>query len=305
MLSRFFRSCLSSVRYAVVVAIIAAVGIVIAQRTDARVLAAGIGITAYPDGVAVVQLPYRRDGDPGTVTVLVDGQIVVRDMPAYPDKYGNDNYYFRSPAALGDTALVRVTFRSERIVQSVLTRVRVVRTRTDGVIAAADESAPTAAARAAFALAKAHAADGNLPADPLTAVTELKNEMRWTSSGVSPDAYVGGLNAWAAKKGLPMHTERVAGTGDTILAELAHALDTGGTAQAYIQYVRAGTVTGGHTVGVERVTHVGSDTFIGMRDSAGPGGTDVYPVRKGILVGYGFSDDAAVLGWGFVQTWNP
>ena len=42
-----------------------------------------------------------------------------------------------------------------------------------------------------------------------------------------------------------------------------------------------------------------------MRDSAGPGGTDVYPVRKGILVGYGFSDDAAVLGWGFVQTWNP
>ena len=42
-----------------------------------------IALTAYSDGVAVVGIPYRRDGGFGTVSILVDGQTIASTVPAY------------------------------------------------------------------------------------------------------------------------------------------------------------------------------------------------------------------------------
>jgi hypothetical protein len=297
MLSRFFRLRLND---AVIVAVIAAAVIAATERHDARVLASDIGITTYTNGTAAVQVLYRRDGGPGTVTILVDGQTVVRDMPAYAEKYSNDNFIFHPAEKLGDQALIRVTFDSDAVVQTVRRTVHVAHAIVPVV---SDDDAPAVAARAAVVMAKAHAADGNLPADSQTMTQELKDDMQWTT-GMTPEQYVSGLNRWAMKKELPMRTERISGAADVVLDALAHARAAGDTAQLFIRFVRTGKDVGGRTVGVDHVVRTNGGVFIAIIDGAGPAGNDVYEVRQGVIVGYGFSGDTAVIGWGFVQRWT-
>lgn len=100
-------------------AIIVAGIFVVIQRRDARVLAGNIGITAYPNGMVMVQVPYRHDGERGTLTVSLDlnadgafseSEIVVRGFPGLPRKYGNSNYFFRPASAIPDDVQIRVSF---------------------------------------------------------------------------------------------------------------------------------------------------------------------------------------------------
>ena len=300
MLWKSFQSYSNEVlKHSVVAALIVATVIVVVQRRDMRVLAGHIGVTAYPNGIAVVQVPYRRDGEAGTVTAHIGGQAAVDAMPALAVKLDNDNFFFRPVEALGERVLVSVAYDSGGKVEMTDKLVKVVHARANDDGNAADESAPRAAADAAVAIAKAHNGDEKLPADPLTIVGELKGDMRWTGTGVTPENFVSGLNLWAKKKGLPVITEKIVGKPVVMLDEISRALSDRGTAQIYLKFNRIG-----RTVGISRVIRTGTDVFIGVHDSAGPAGTDVYRVRNGVLVDYAFSDDIAVIGWGFVQTWN-
>lgn len=295
-------------RYAVAAAILAAIIVVVTERRDTRVLAGNIGVTAYPNGIVVAQVPYRRDGDAGAVTIGIGGHTVIHAMPARAEQYGNDNYFFRPPAALDERVLVIVSYDSVTGVETRLSVVKVAHARVDAELAnAADKSAPNAATETVVALAKAHDADDQLPADPLTVVEELKGDMRWTvSDGATPEQYVNGLNLWATKKGLPIRTEKVTGKPSAVLDVISRTLANGGTAQVYLRFkpaYRTGR-RAGRMVSIVRVIRSGDDTFIGIRDSASSAGVDVYRVRGDMLVDYAFSDDTAVIGWGFVQNWN-
>src|SRR5687767_6123411 len=93
-----------------ITALVLAAAVAASVRADRGVLAGNIGITAYPDGTVMVQVPYRRDAPQGTVSVWVQGKEAVRVFPAWPRKYWNDNYFFVPGEPLPDRVQVHVVF---------------------------------------------------------------------------------------------------------------------------------------------------------------------------------------------------
>lgn len=173
------------------------------------------------------------------------------------------------------------------------------------------ECAPTAAANSLISLAKEHGQDGKLPADSLTMIDELKGDMRWTpENGVLPDDFVAGKNLWAAKKGLPIRTEKVGNqTGTATLAALEAALRDGKAAElriAFAEPVRGGfKVTGGHLVTVVGVHTTDGKTYIDIHDPKSPSGVDTHRVEGNQITDYTlYSEGVTVLSWGFTQTWT-
>jgi hypothetical protein len=288
-------------RYGIAAAMIAAVVFVVVERGDRHVLASNIGVSVYSNGVAVVQVPYRRDGGVGTVSVLINGQTVVRALPAFAEKYGNDNFFFSPPADMTDRPSVRVSFDSASGTESLVRSVSVTRPSD---VSDRNESAPRIAAAAMVALTKRNAGDTALPADPETIVDELKFDMKWTVAGVSSDNYSSGLTTWARKKGLPITTDMILGSSSSLLDAMATALKRGDAVQAYLWLSRGGHPAIDRTVLVERVVVRDGEPYIGIRDVAGPTGVNVYRVHDGAIEGYAFTSDVAVIRWGFVQHWN-
>lgn len=294
-----------ALKYFVVAALGAAVVIVVIQRRDVSVLSGHIGITAYPGGGAVVQVPYRHDADEGTVTISVAGKTVISAMPADAIKYGNDNYFFRPSGVLQELVPVTVSYTTGPTTELIQQTVNVIRIPDSGSSAVADESAPAMAAAAVVSLSKKHNADDKLPAYVSTITDELKGDMHWSATdGVSVENFMAGLNLWARKKDLPFHTEKVSTKTAVLLDAVSRALTVGNTAQVYLQFKHSGRVAGGRMVNVVRVIHAGEDWVIGITDSSGPTGVDVYRVHDGALVDYAFSSDIAVIGWGFIQIWD-
>jgi hypothetical protein len=83
------------------------------MRADDSVLSDEVSITAYDNGTALVQVPYRRDGDRGLMRVEINGRAVLDAFPARPRKYWNSNYYFTPAEPLGEEAEVRVLFAGD------------------------------------------------------------------------------------------------------------------------------------------------------------------------------------------------
>src|SRR5690349_17484452 len=99
-------------RIAIAVLLLAA-AIAALMRRDPGVLAGNLGITAYPDGIVMVQVPWRRDAPQGTVNVWVQGTEAIHAFPGWPRKYWNDNYYYRSAEPVPDTVRMRITFSGD------------------------------------------------------------------------------------------------------------------------------------------------------------------------------------------------
>lgn len=344
------------VPHAVVAAIVLAVIAAVLIRRDTRVLADNIGVTAFSNGSAMVQVPYRRDGAPGTVSIMVNGFPVIEGAPARPERYWNSNFYTRDAGISGEQVRVRVTFTGpagdeviERDVSPTLSDEYIkpsdfegitepelsmkvgqtqVRQRasptptipdsgqyhmanTPDLLQRPAECAPTAAANSLISLANKHGQDGKLPADSLTMIDELKGDMRWTpKNGVLPDDFVAGKNLWAAKKGLPIRTEKVGNqTGTTTLAALEEALKNGKAAElrlAFAEPVRGGfKVTGGHLVTVVGVHTTNGKTYVDIHDPKSPGGVDTHLVEGNQITDYTlYAEGVTVLSWGFTQTWT-
>lgn len=305
MFSKFFRFHWSDVLpYAVGATLIIAACVVVFERRDSRVLARAIGMTLYPNGMAVVQVPYRRDGAGGEMTIMVDGETMVNTEPAFALKYSNDNYSFRPARPWGERARVSISYNRGYIVERLETEVKIVYAGSDSH-SSFDDVEPSIATEAVVALTKHHGFDDKLPADPLTIVQELKDDMRWTTvGGVTPEQYVSGINQWAVKKDVPIRTEKIVGKSFVQLDALSRALANGETAQLYLQFKHSGRVVDGRLVGLNRIISDGKDWYVGIRDTAGPTGTDWYRIRDGALAHYAFSEDTAVIGWSFIQTWN-
>lgn len=92
-------------------------------RADKDVLAANLGVTVYPSGAALVQVPYRADGEQGSVSVWLDvdgdgafsdAERVVDAFPGRPRKYWNSNFFVRPSGAVPDRVRVRVAFTGVR-----------------------------------------------------------------------------------------------------------------------------------------------------------------------------------------------
>ncbi|MCC6405483.1 MAG: hypothetical protein IT405_03820 [Candidatus Yanofskybacteria bacterium] len=345
-------------------ALVLAVLWAVVVRNDDRVLASGIGITRYPNGGAMVQIPYQNDGAAGRIRIALDlnkdgafeeNEIVVVS-PARPQRYWNSNYFFRDERLAGGPVRVRVAFAGANGEESIEREVRPV--DDDAVIRSSDfsgvtqpelsmregqtrervpvapvptvpdsgsyrfadtpdlvqriaECAPTAAANSLISLAREHGQDGKLPADSLTMIDELKGDMRWTpENGVLPDDFVAGKNLWAAKKGLPIKTEKVGNqNGTTTLEALARGLQAGKAAElrlAFAEPVRGGyKVVGGHLVTVVGVHAVDGKTYIDIHDPKSPSGVDTHRVEGNRLTDYElYTEGVTVMSWGFTQTWT-
>jgi hypothetical protein len=259
--------------------VIAAVVYVVVARANYDVLADEPSLTVYPNGMAMIQVPYRRDAPQGSLTVRVDEQEVFTAVPARPRKYWNSNYFFRSTGSFSDTARIDLAFEGKH--DQALTRtVHVKVSSGEGMrmdfsgVAKPEESmregeamsgaqagirevdvpdltqrpaecAPTAAANSLISLAREHGADDKLPADALTMVNELKGDMRWTpADGVVPADFIRGKNEWAAKKGLPIVTASVGNSqGIGSLEAIREGLAVGKAAELRIRF--AEPTTGG------------------------------------------------------------
>jgi len=309
----------------VAAALVAATVFAATGRRDDRVLADTIGVTQYPGGVAMVQIPFRRDANPGTVTVSVDDAVVIQRAPLYPTEYWNDDYFFRPSVPLAGRVRVRVVMDGGQ--GESVTRDVVVSRSTDRGIAddltdvtqparsmktgEADlperrgECAPTAAADALIRLTKEHGADDRLPPDTVALVDELKQDMRWTpGDGVNPDGYVAGISHWALALGLPVRVSAIGdAAGHTTLDDLAHALAAGDAAQSRLQFSDGSVPVGGHLVGVVAVSRSDDGDFIAVNDPRSVSGTDIYRIRNGRLTDYPFFDKDVTLGVGFTEEW--
>ncbi len=258
-----------TLRFWAAVALVGATAVAVATASNPRVLSPDIGITLSDDGSALVQVPYRRDGPAGVVSIQVEGTEVVAGFPAQPRKYWNNNYLFSVPAVLPEDVRVDVVFTSPVDVQSVSAVVRPTRMR-----ARADDidDTPAVAAAAMVMLAKRNGADDKLPAPAATMLAELTSDLR--------QDFVAGLNLWATKKGLPIHTAKLGDArGRTTLAAVQAALERGDTAQIMLD---------------NRMVNLVSvvDSFILIDDPRGPMGTTVLRL-----------DDPRRVGWGFSQRW--
>lgn len=349
-------------KYAVGAALIVAVVAVVLIRSDERVLADDIGITVYGSGSAMVQVPYRRDTDSGTISVALDfddnnvfdaEERIIDRFPARPQRYGNSNYFIRSDRLKTEPIRAQIIFAGvdgEETIERLVTpthsddqielsdfetvtqpelSMKVGQTQvrapapvvpdsgnyrfsdTPDLTQREEECAPTAAANSLISLAKEHGQDNKLPADSLTMIDELKGDMRWNpENGVLPDDFVAGKNLWAAKKGLPIKTEKVGNqTGTTTLDALSAALRNGGAAELRIAFavpVRGGyKVVGGHLVTVVGVHVVNGKTYVDIHDPKSPSGVDTHLIQGNQLADYTrFPHGVTVMSWGFTQTWT-
>jgi hypothetical protein len=243
-------------------------------------------------GQALVQVPYARDAEQGTVTVALDldgdgtfdpDEVVVDAMPGTPRRYGNNNYESTLPGALtAKRMLVRAVFTSldgaERSV-TVMVHPRYVRGTP---IAPVMPDEPAAVAQAMYALAKAHWQDDKLPADPLTAAAELADDMRLSVPGSS--AIVTGANLWAQKKGLAIKTTQVtAAHWIDVLATLEQALAAGDAVQVRL---------GERTATLIASIHADDSTFLEVRYPHEPIGTTMYRLEP------------SMVRWGLIHSWQ-
>jgi hypothetical protein len=256
------------------------------------VLAGNIGLVIGDGGNALVQVPYTRDAERGTVTVALDldadgtfepDETVVDAMPSMPRQYDNNNYECALPTALTAERLpVRVTFTSLAGVERSLTTT--VRPRyIHGIpVAAVMPDEPAAIAQAMYALAKARWQDNKLPADPLTAAAELADDMRIAAPGTS--GIVRGANLWAQKKGLPITTTEVVARGRTdVTATLERTLAAGGAAQIRLDERMATLVA---------LIRADDGVFVEVRYPYEPIGTTVYRLEP------------SMVRWGLVHSWQ-
>lgn len=352
-------------KYTVAAAIIAAVVAVTIIRGDERVLSSDIGMTVFGNGSAMIQVPYRLDGDSGSVSVVMDfngdgifseEELVIDRAPARPRRYWNSNYFFRNEKLTVGSMRVKVLFsgvtgeesiertveptqsdevfrladfegvtKPEQSMREGQTRVRAPVAPTPTVpnsgnyrfadtpdlVQRKDECAPTAAANSLISLVKEHGQDDKLPADSLTMIDELKGDMRWNpANGVLPDDFVAGKNLWAAKRGLPIKTEKVGNqTGTETLEALARSLKNGGATELRIAFavpVRGGyKVVGGHMVTVVGVHTTNGKNYVDFHDPKSPSGVDTHLVEGNRIADYTlFAEGVTVMSWGFTQTWT-
>jgi hypothetical protein len=263
------------IRIAGIVALVGAVITAALIRSSTGVLASSIGITAYENGTVLVQVPYRRDAPRGTVTIIFDETVVASGMPAAPRRYGNSNYVIPIRVPLPERVQVWIDFIGPGHSDSI--EAWVIPTRSPALHRTADDIAePIVIARALYALTKAHWADDKLPADPMTAATELSDDMR--------NGLVAGANLWSMKKGLPIHTAEVQKRGkETKIVMLEKALQAGHAATIFL---------GGHLVVLTGVVHLPHAVYLEVEDPQGLAGTTVYP----------YSDDMIRLA--FTHTWQ-
>lgn len=319
----------------VVVAFLCAIACAAYNRLDARVLAGSLSVTQLPTGVAMVQVPYRRDGlrermqvavDENADGIFTDDEVVLRDIPVTPEKYWNANVFFRPVRRLTDTIRVRVAVgeevvtRSVRVTQSrdeiaatefsdaLRPRDALLSSRMPDMPGGVGECGPMTLANAVTLLAKVHGEDGRLPSDAAVTLDELKTEMRWTrSDGVYPEDVILGANRWSQKKGLPIRTTSVdARHGMDALDVLLGAIASGGAAELRLLFSvpngKTMRVIGGHLVTLVDVTRVDGRVYITVHDSRSPTGADIYEVRNGVI-DYAFFSGTTALNGGFIQTW--
>ncbi len=264
------------------------------MRRDLSVLADGVGVTVFPKGEVMVQIPYRLDAAHAPVSVWVDDVQVLRDVPVAPRKYWNANLFYKTDHDVPDTVTVRVVWNGEHP-QTVEKKVQVTRSADEGIkpelagttkpdlsmkegddaphglqtatreadvpdlVQRKAECAPTAAANSLISLAKEHGQGDKLPADSLTMIDELKGDMRWTpADGVVPEDFVRGKNEWAAKKGLPIRTELIGDQqGTKTIDALFDALKNGKAAEVRIRFAEPNGRGGYKVTGGHMVTVIG------------------------------------------------
>ncbi len=307
---------------------------VIGIRRDESVLRDYVGVVLYPQGGALAQVQYRRDGGSGAVTIALDfnddgmfdaSETVIDAFPAQPQRYWNSNFYFRREELRDKKILTRVTFvndaRTEVVERRVVVRMLSAPFRIadfDGIAhptssmtarrkdvvgvpdieQQANECAPVAGANGLITLAKRFGEDGRLPADLGVMLNELKSDMRWSlTNGVSVDDFVLGANRWALSKGLPIVTQKI-GEGQRALSEFSKSLTADGVALVRLSFsVPSGSrqrVLGGHLVSVVGVHDMEGATFIDIHDPNSPQGVDTYRVEGSTIVDYALFPEATV-----------
>ncbi len=158
-----------------------------------------------------------------------------------------------------------------------------------------NECVPTAVANSLLWLADKNNFKDKMPAGGNAGlISELKNDMKWSSGGVFPENFIPGINAFKSRHKIPIEAHRVGALFDLgIVSKIAGELTKGHDVEVGLEFgiYEDGSYRriGGHVVTAVGVWAVaGSSVFLGIHDplSIGRDSLDMYEINGIRVINY-------------------